>query len=107
MVCRDDGDDLEPYYGRDGQHVCDPGTDEHDELLGAGLERPLRQLRYRDGHRRHTEPTKEGDYDGDGKADLTVYRPSTGTWFTQHSSTNYGTSAAFQWGSSGDIPVPG
>jgi FG-GAP-like repeat/Fibronectin type III domain len=48
-----------------------------------------------------------GDYDGDGKADLTVYRPATGTWFTRHSSTNYGTSAAFQWGLNGDIPVAG
>jgi len=36
-----------------------------------------------------------------------VYRPSTGEWFVKHSNTNYVTSASFQWGLSGDVPVPG
>jgi predicted MarR family transcription regulator len=49
-----------------------------------------------------------GDVDGDGKADLTIYRPSTGTWFTRQSSTDYGTaSPSVQWGVNGDLPVPG
>ena len=29
------------------------------------------------------------DLDSDGKADLTVYRPSSGTWFNLRSNTNY------------------
>jgi hypothetical protein len=48
-----------------------------------------------------------GDYDGDGKTDLAVYRPSNGTWYILQSSTNNTTSVAYQWGASTDIPVPG
>ncbi len=45
------------------------------------------------------------DYDGDGRTDLTVWQPSSGSWQFVFSSTGqtYGT----VWGQSGDIPVPG
>jgi hypothetical protein len=44
------------------------------------------------------------DYDGDGKADLSVFRPSTGNWYLSHSSTN--AFIAVQFGAAGDLIAP-
>jgi hypothetical protein len=38
------------------------------------------------------------DFDGDGKRELTVFRPSTGEWFINGS-------VVYQWGLPGDIPI--
>jgi hypothetical protein len=47
------------------------------------------------------------DFDGDSKSDVAVFRPATGVWYILNSSPNFTTSAAYQWGVSTDIPVPG
>jgi Thermolysin metallopeptidase, alpha-helical domain/Thermolysin metallopeptidase, catalytic domain/FG-GAP-like repeat len=46
-----------------------------------------------------------GDYDGDGRTDYAVWRPSDGYWHILNSSN--GNSQALQWGLHGDVPVPG
>lgn len=46
---------------------------------------------------------KVPDVDGDGKADLTVYRPTTGTFYSLASITDR--LRGYQWGTNGDKPL--
>jgi ELWxxDGT repeat protein len=46
------------------------------------------------------------DFDGEGKADLVVYRPDVGQWWIKRSFGNFNTSLVVSWGLSGDLPVP-
>lgn len=43
------------------------------------------------------------DFDGDGKSDLSVFRPSAGIWYIQGSQSGF---QAYGWGTNGDIIVP-
>jgi VWFA-related protein len=47
-----------------------------------------------------------GDFDGDGHADITVWRPNAGVWFIIPN-TSPGSYTSIQWGTVSDIPVPG
>jgi uncharacterized repeat protein (TIGR02543 family) len=51
--------------------------------------------------------SRPADVDGDLRTDVTIYRASTGEWFTRLSSTGYSTFSIQAWGVAGDVPVPG
>jgi hypothetical protein len=44
------------------------------------------------------------DFDGDGKTDVSVFRPSEGSWYVNGSTAGF---SAVHWGGSGDTLIPG
>jgi hypothetical protein len=52
-----------------------------------------------------TDVPVPGDYDGDGKTDLAIYRPSTGEWWVKPSSGATAWSRVF--GQAADVPLQG
>ena len=46
-----------------------------------------------------------GDYDGDGRMDLAVFRPTTGVWYVLTSTSNFTGAFSSTWGTATDLLV--
>ena len=87
----------------------DPDVDRGDGPFDAGRRNQLCRNRSPGPRRRRTpcrRGAQPGDYDGDGKADLAIFRPSTGAWQILTSSARLSASPVV-WGTTTDVPVPG
>jgi hypothetical protein len=56
---------------------------------------------------RTSDISRANDYDGDGKSDMTVFRPSTGVWYTLTSKSGFTSQTQVVWGTSTDTNVAG
>lgn len=99
-----DGDeitDIGVYRPSDGRWRILMSRDQHylDIHWGGATEVPFGIVQ--------DEPVP-ADYDGDGAADIAVWRPATGVWFVLTARTGFdpGQAEYIYWGLRGDIPVP-
>jgi hypothetical protein len=71
-----------------------------DEVNGRWLATSFETAGGRGALVRRSRRQQVGDFNGDGKHDITVFRPSDGVWYVRGL-------FELQWGAPGDVPVPG
>jgi (2Fe-2S) ferredoxin len=83
------------FFGR--WYISDPGASN-----GVAVSPAFRFTIF--GGSQSTARARHADFDGDGRTDLSVYRPSLGNWYIQQSSNNVMSAANF--GLSNDVLAP-
>jgi hypothetical protein len=56
---------------------------------------------------KRSDLTRAADFDGDGRSDMVMYRPSTGEWFVRSSRSEFALVQVLRLGAQSDRPVPG
>jgi len=82
-----------------------PSNDAFHSILQTGSN-TVRTVQWGNFSVANAERLAYGDYDGDGKQDIAVFRSSTGVWYIFESSTNTGR-AVTNFGAVGDLPAVG
>jgi uncharacterized repeat protein (TIGR03803 family) len=87
-------DNTSYYYVVSAENALTEGPDSNEVAISV----PLRMARF-----------APGNFDRDGKADLTMFRPSNAHWYVLQSQGgySYADSLEFGWGLPGDVPIAG
>ena len=94
------GNTASPINGATGKHADRRAVHDH-QLLGAGSNAcgTANSATVTVTVSQPSVRKPRGDYNGDGRTDLAVFRPSTGVWWVRNV-------FSVQWGQNGDQPVP-
>jgi hypothetical protein len=99
LAIEDYGGDFCPYYHSSNDRLSNVNMDYYTSYVKAAVGTAAHLARM------NKVPITDLDYEGDGKADISVWRADSGVWYTLASS-NPGTWTATSWGLPGDIAVP-
>ncbi len=96
---------LGNFSGDTGSTVATPATSTTFTLTAAGGVSAAASVTASQIWGAADDVSVAGDFDGDGRADLAVYRPATGQWFIARSTAGF---LQVAWGAPalGDIPAP-
>ena len=105
------GSGLAPLYGDfDGDHKVDlayiaPASGGQNAVYSILLSSTGQPLFVSAGFPAPADVPVVGDFDGDGKADPSMWTAATGVWTIPKSSANYASFIWATWGVPGDIPI--